>query len=449
MTKEFFESVMCIPSCSKHEDMMQEFLMNWGKAHGCSVKKDGKGNVYLTKGKPPSGHYYPALCNHVDTVHSDQKELVKQKMMKKIIWNGDHVTAENPLTGKQTGLGMDNQGGACIALAVVNRLPAVKAIFTVEEEIGMLGIKEADMHFFDDAAFVISNDSPDENRATHYSSGVQLYSDDFFEKWLQPTCAKHGVTSFRSEPWTCIKIVRSTWTDKDGKHLECLNFGNAGDNPHSDQEGASFKGVCNAEELLYDLCTSIPCDKQHVSDIKEEPRTWSRGNLPSFASYAGYGDESDDFDDDLSLNDDWQLHDDDDWCRFIFTYDDKEQYDKHKELCEGEGVLVSFSEYETGSSTSMAEGELQEMKSAYILWYQLFYDDPTVKTWDELSMVDDLEDFSDGIIFPNDPLDALDNGNSAASTTSAKKKEEKKEEKNKASQMDFWEWIQARKRGEV
>ena len=96
----------------------------------------------------------------------------------------------------------------------------------------------------------------------------------------------------------------------------------------------------------------------------------------------------------------------------------------------------------------MAEGELQEMKSAYILWYQLFYDDPTVKTWDELSMVDDLEDFSDGIIFPNDPLDALDNGSSASSTTSAKKKEEKKEE-NKASQMDFWEWIQARKRGEV
>ena len=444
MTKEFFEEFMQLPSCSKHEDMVQEFLLEWGKAHGCKTKKDAKGNIYLEKG---SG-IRPCLINHIDTVHSDQKELVKQKMMKKIIWNGDHVTAENPLTGKQTGLGMDNQGGACIALAVVNRLPAVKAIFTVEEEIGMLGIKEADMHFFDDAAFVISNDSPDENRATHYSSGVQLYSDDFFEKWLQPTCAKHGVTSFRSEPWTCIKIVRSTWTDKDGKHLECLNFGNAGDNPHSDQEGASFKGVCNAEELLYDLCTSIPCDKQHVSDIKEEPRTWSRGNLPSFASYAGYGDESDDFNDDLPLNDDWQLHDDTDLCQFIFTYDDKEQYDKHKELCEGEGILISFDKYESNSSTAMAEGELQEMKSAYILWYQLFYDDPTVKTWDELSMVDDLEDFSDGIIFPDDPLDALDNGNSAASTTSAKKKEEKKEE-NKASQMDFWEWIQARKRGEV
>ena len=239
MTKEFFEEFMQLPSCSKHEDMVQDFLLEWGKAHGCKTSKDAKGNIYIEKG---SG-IRPCLINHIDTVHHDQLELIKKKMCKKVVWNGDHVTAENPLTGKQTGLGMDNQGGACIALAVVSRLPAVKAIFTVEEEIGMLGVKEADMHFFDDAAFLISNDSPDENRATHYSSGVQLYSDEFFEKWLQPICAKHGVTSFRSEPFTCIKEVRRRWTDKDGKHLECLNFGNAGDHPHSDQEGASFKGV--------------------------------------------------------------------------------------------------------------------------------------------------------------------------------------------------------------
>ena len=168
MTKEFFEEVMRIPSCSRHEDMMIEYLLEWGKKHGCRTKKDGKGNVYMEKG---SG-LRPALCNHVDTVHTDQKEMVEEKVYKEIVWKGDHVTAVNPLTQKQTGLGMDNQGGACIALAVIDRLSAVKAIFTVEEEIGMLGIKAADMSFFDDAAFVFSNDSPDENRATHYSSGV-------------------------------------------------------------------------------------------------------------------------------------------------------------------------------------------------------------------------------------------------------------------------------------
>ena len=445
MTKEFFEEFMQLPSCSKHEDMVQDFLMEWGKAHGCKTKRDGKGNIYLEKG---SG-LRPALIDHIDTVHHDQLELIEKKMCKKVVWNGDHVTAENPLTGKQTGLGMDNQGGACIALAVVSRLPAVKALFTVEEEFGMLGVKEADMHFFDDAAFLISNDSPDENRATHYSSGVQLYSDEFFEKWLQPICAKHGVTSFRSEPFTCIKEVRRLWTDKDGKHLECLNFGNAGDHPHSDLEGASFKGVCNAEELLYDLCTSIPCDKQHVSDIAPEPRTWATAaSWPSFSSYwrkkSGLDDDvsSDDYDDDFPDADtDWRLHDDTDMCQLIFTYDDEEQYKKHKELCEDEGVLVSFGEYR--SDTAFAEGELQEMKSAYVLWYQLFYNDPTVKTWEQLEMVDDLEDFTDAIDFPLDPLDEL----YGADEKDSEKK--KKEQEEKVQQMDFWDWINARKRGEV
>lgn len=105
MTKEFFESVMRIPSVSRHEDMMQEFLMEWGKTHGCSVKKDSKGNIYLTKGKPPPGHYYCGMCNHVDTVHSDQIEMVKQHVFKEIVWEGDKVTAVNPLLPKRGGSG--------------------------------------------------------------------------------------------------------------------------------------------------------------------------------------------------------------------------------------------------------------------------------------------------------------------------------------------------------
>ena len=443
MTKEFFEEVMRIPSCSRHEDMMIEYLLEWGKSHGCRTKKDGKGNVYIEKG---SG-LRPCLINHIDTVHTDQKEMVEEKVYKEIVWKGDHVTAVNPLTQKQTGLGMDNQGGACIALAVIDRLSAVKAIFTVEEEIGMLGIRAADMGFFDDAAFVFSNDSPDENRATHYSSGVQLYSDGFFKEYLEPICKDHGVTSFRSEPWTCIKHVRLTWKDKDGKHLECLNFGNAGDRPHSDYEGASFKGVCNAEDLLYDLCTKIPCDKQHVSDIQEEPPrplpTWIKGKTlskePDFDNddqdFGSYVDEL--FG--IGGSEDWQMHDDTDVCQFIFTYDSKEQFEKHQELCDHEGLFVSFGNFKEGSDTAMATAELQEMKDAYILWYQLFYDDPSVKTWDELEAVDDLTDFGEGIMFVDD-ADAEDGEHSddLPPEDIDKKKETKQE------QMDLFDWFHSK-----
>ena len=363
MTKDQFESVLRIPTCSRHEDMMQEFLLEWAGKHGYSAKKDGKGNILMSKGQTGPGKYAVGLINHIDSVHHDQEEMVKQHVYKEIVWEGDKVTAINPLLpkhggfssswaaswkkddkksvkqpslfdkndavdveqkedgtyeikddkkddkpeektpeekeqkkeekpiemGRQTGLGMDNQGGCAIALAVMEDLPVCRAAFTVEEEIGMLGARAMDMSFFDDCAFVFSNDSPDRNRGTHYSSGVQLYSDEFFKEHLQKICADHGLTDFRSEPFTCILNVRNHRLP-DGKHLECLNFGNGGYNAHMDTEYAKFSDVCAAEELLRALCTKIPLDKQYSSDIREEPRSWGGygGSYSGYGSYGGY-----------------------------------------------------------------------------------------------------------------------------------------------------------------
>jgi hypothetical protein len=147
----------------------------------------------------------------------------------------------------------------------------------------MQGSKAMDKHFFDDCAFVFSNDSPDRNRGTHYSSGVQLYSDEFFNEHLQKICASNGLTTFNSEPYTDIIQVRNH-TLPDGKHLECLNFGNGGYHPHSDTEYAIFKDVCAAEKLLHELCTKIPLNKQYTSDIKAERISYS-----GYGSYGGYG----------------------------------------------------------------------------------------------------------------------------------------------------------------
>ena len=363
MTKNQFEAVMRVPTCSRHEDMMQEFLLEWAGKHGYSAKKDGKGNILMSKGQTGPGKYAVGLINHIDSVHHDQEEMVKQHVYKEIVWEGDKVTAINPLLpkhggfssgwapswkkddkksvkqpslfdkndavdveqkedgtyeikddkkddkpeekkpeekekkkeekpvemGRQTGLGMDNQGGCAIALAVMEDLPVCRAAFTVEEEIGMLGARAMDMHFFDDCAFVFSNDSPDRNRGTHYSSGVQLYSDEFFKEHLQKICADHGLTDFRSEPFTCILNVRNHRLPA-GKHLECLNFGNGGYNAHMETEYAKFSDVCAAEELLRALCTKIPLDKQYSSDIGEEPRSWGGygGSYSGYGSYGGY-----------------------------------------------------------------------------------------------------------------------------------------------------------------
>lgn len=282
MTREHFETVMQIPSCTGHEDMMIDFLLEWAKKHGVKAHKDSKGNVFMEKG---SGKFRPALCNHIDTVHHNQLDLINSKTFKKIIWEGDTVKAEHPITNKQTGLGMDDLGGCAIALAVIERLPACKAAFFVEEENHLQGSSAANLtEWIKDVAFVISNDSPERNRGTQYSSGVQLYSDEFFEKYLKQTCAAHGLTKFNSEPYTDIKLVRSAKLP-DGKHIECLNFGNGGYHPHRDTEYAKFNEVNEAEELVYALCTTIPTNVQHSSELKELTYTASSSLNNYFSDY--------------------------------------------------------------------------------------------------------------------------------------------------------------------
>lgn len=266
---------------------MIEFLMDWGSKHGCKTRKDGKGNVYMEKGSAK----HPVGCiNHVDSVHNDQIEMVKQKAFKELVWEGDKVTAKNPLTGKQTGLGMDNQGGTCIALAVIEAVPAIKAMFPVEEETGCQGTKASSyVEFFKDCSFVFSNDSPDRNRATHYSSGTQLYSDRFFEEFIGPVFKKHGVTSFRSEPWTDCKWVRLNVKGEDGKNIEVINAGNGGYDAHRDTEYAKFSDVTAAVDMMIDLCNKVGTDKQYTSDIEEEPRpTYSSG----FSGYSDWWDRT-------------------------------------------------------------------------------------------------------------------------------------------------------------
>lgn len=434
MTKEFFESVMRVPTCSSSEDMMQKFLLDFAKSNGFSARKDGKGNIFMKKG---SAKFYPTFVNHIDSVHHDQKDLVEKEIFKEIVWKGDKVTAVNPETGKQTGLGMDDQGGCAIALAVMTRLPAAKAIFFVEEEVGMQGSKAADLSFLDDAAFVFSNDSPDRNRATHYSSGVELYSTDFFDKYIQPISSKHGVSSFRSEPFT--DIIQCRRHEIDGKHLECFNFGNGGYDPHQDSEYASFSDVNAAEEMLYALATEIPTDVQHLSEITPEPRrTFSWGGVR-----AGRGSVYSDYDWDNAEDADYEFadtdvisykdRDDNDMCTIMLAFDDQEQFSKFNELVDGEGVAVNVDLKD--EDTAEVFGELCEIKKAYILWYQLFYDSPDIKTWDQL--VDDKGDidFDNDVIFeePYVPSDGPDIP------------EQQGGFKSRDEVDEFWAWMNAHK----
>jgi len=93
-----------------------DFIRRWAKGNRCRFRQDSAGNVYLTKG---SAEYKAALVGHLDTIHKDQAEMVEKGAAKELEWKGDVVTAKNPLTGKQTGLGADDLCGVAVSLAVL------------------------------------------------------------------------------------------------------------------------------------------------------------------------------------------------------------------------------------------------------------------------------------------------------------------------------------------
>ncbi len=223
MTTEHIKRVMAVPSCSGKESMLREFIEHFADERGMVHCRDGKGNLYLTKGATDGR--YPCLVNHMDTVQDWQGAFVERREPLNV---QERVRGgRTELYTKEGGIGADDKLGCAIALALVDALPVAKAAFFVEEELGMLGSRELDVDWFADVGFCLSNDSPDRNRASRTCSNRLLYTDSFFKEILQPVCAHHGVTRFNDEPFTDVTQIR------DKTNVMCFNFGNGGQLAHS------------------------------------------------------------------------------------------------------------------------------------------------------------------------------------------------------------------------
>ena len=247
MNKEFIKKVMSVPSCSGKESMLREFIERYADERGMAHCRDGKGNLYLTKGATDGR--YPCLVNHMDTVQDWQGAFVERREPLNV---QERVRGgRTELYTKEGGIGADDKLGCTIALALVDALPVAKAAFFVEEELGMLGSRELDVDWFADVGFCLSNDSPDRNRASRTCSNRLLYSDNFFKEILQPVCARHGVTRFNDEPFTDVTQIR------DKTSVMCFNVGNGGQLAHSPSEYLVVEDAQNAYALGKELLEAV------------------------------------------------------------------------------------------------------------------------------------------------------------------------------------------------
>jgi dipeptidase D len=136
-----FDEIRKIPRCSKHEEKIRQYIVDFGKKHGLKTKVDTPGNVVISKPASHGMEKKPTIIlqGHMDMVcekNSDvQFDFSKDPIQLTI--KGDLLTA----TG--TTLGADNGIGLAISLAVLEdktlRHGPIEALFTVDEETGLTG----------------------------------------------------------------------------------------------------------------------------------------------------------------------------------------------------------------------------------------------------------------------------------------------------------------------
>lgn len=136
-----FDEVTKVPRPSCHEEKIREFLIDFAKKHGVSVKTDACGNVLMHKDATPGLEDAPTvvLQAHMDMVceknsgvdHDFSKDPIDTYI------DGDWVKARGTTLGADNGIGV----AACMAVMVDPTLKhgPLEALFTINEEIGLEG----------------------------------------------------------------------------------------------------------------------------------------------------------------------------------------------------------------------------------------------------------------------------------------------------------------------
>lgn len=144
---EIFEELCAIPHGSGNTDAVSDYCVEFAKVNNLAVKKDAFNNVVITKpaSKGYEAHETVILQGHLDMVCVKTKDS-KHDFMK----DGLELFVEDGFVkAKDTTLGGDDGIAVAMALAILEdrslEHPPLEAVFTVDEEVGMLGAAAMDM----------------------------------------------------------------------------------------------------------------------------------------------------------------------------------------------------------------------------------------------------------------------------------------------------------------
>lgn len=160
----YFEDLCGIPHGSTNMKAISDYCVAFAKEHGLSYIQDEMYNVIIKKPAAKGYEDAPALMiqGHLDMVCEKDAALTELDMSKtplELAIDGDYIYA------KGTSLGGDDGIAVAYALAILASddlpHPKIEAVFTTDEEIGMLGAAAIDLSSLE-AKLLLNLDSEEE-----------------------------------------------------------------------------------------------------------------------------------------------------------------------------------------------------------------------------------------------------------------------------------------------
>jgi tripeptide aminopeptidase len=258
MNKEFLKEILSIPTYSTQEQRVVKYLADYAIENNVECTIDKFGNVYLYKGDMEEGEFRPCVVAHTDTVHNyhdmlvsgDRRLEIEEEKFTKGKEEVTILTAYDPMSGEQTGIGGDDKAGIFIALQLFENHDKIMAAFFVSEEIGCIGSRSADKTNFKNVGWFIQFDAPTANWVSKVCNGVELF-DDKFQENIMDILTKHEQTKISRDPYTDVFALRP----KTG--INCINIFAGYENMHTRSEYVVVEHVQKAIDLAEDLINHL------------------------------------------------------------------------------------------------------------------------------------------------------------------------------------------------
>lgn len=142
-----FEEFCALPHPSRHTAAATDYCLRFAREHGLVAEADAAGNVVIRKPATPGREHLPTviLQGHLDMVAEKEPEcpIDFEKDGLDLFLDGDLVGARGTTLGGDDGIAV----AMILAILADDTLvhPALEAVFTTDEEIGMLGAEAMDM----------------------------------------------------------------------------------------------------------------------------------------------------------------------------------------------------------------------------------------------------------------------------------------------------------------